>query len=332
MSSIVLSAESISRFSPAHVFSEAHQAITSLSFSSSGSHIVSTSLDSSLSLYDAQTATCRCTLYSRSSGASHAVLVHDSHAALYAPTTGRDDAIRLLSFADNRVLAEFHGHRDRITSLKLATSSADGADSFFSASRDGTVRLWDLRDPKCHGLLRLPTPTPASSTTSTTAAAGDISVETDPEGKVAVVARGASVLFYDVRNMSAGPFRTVVQEALGGLTHVDALCFTSDAQRLVHVADDGVRVLDGVSGKVLRVLAVWETRVRGAAANASPDSKFVVAGTDDGGVRVWDMDSGAEVRAWAKVHPGAVRCAAWSPRNALFATACANIALWIPAE
>jgi WD40 repeat protein len=56
------------------------------------------------------------------------------------------DTIRYLSLHDNQYVRYFKGHKDKVTQLEVSPTD----DMFISASRDHSVRLWDLRSPNCH--------------------------------------------------------------------------------------------------------------------------------------------------------------------------------------
>lgn len=63
-----------------------------------------------------------------------------------------DHDIRYLSLYDNTYQRFFHGHTDEVVSL--AMNPCD--DTFASASKDKTVRLWKLNSSKCHAILTIP--------------------------------------------------------------------------------------------------------------------------------------------------------------------------------
>lgn len=61
----------------------------------------------------------------------------------------KDHALRYHSLHDNKYLRYFVGHADQVVSVSMSAKS----DQFLSASRDKTVRLWDLRTNNCNGVV-----------------------------------------------------------------------------------------------------------------------------------------------------------------------------------
>jgi len=54
---------------------------------------------------------------------------------------GQRHAINYLSLHDNKILRQFRGHSGEVTSISM--SPVD--DSFLTSSKDGSIRLWDLK-------------------------------------------------------------------------------------------------------------------------------------------------------------------------------------------
>jgi COMPASS component SWD2 len=256
-------------------------------------------------------------------------------------STKEDDTVRYHSLHDNKYLQYFRGHTDRVVSLEMNPID----DGFMSASMDRTVRLWDLRSPACRGLLTLPAPS---------------IVAYDASGIVFAVAinQYSRILMYDVANYDKEPFLTVALEdpTLAQVSfpprapYMTSLAFSSDGKfLLVGCAGDAHYVLDAFEGVLLAKLEgavglerrrpdapLLITPQRGASGEEvawTPDSKFVVGGSLDGRVAVWDAQ---QIRARADPaahptrlqplvrldgHPGPVRCVRFNPRLAMMATA-----------
>lgn len=66
-------------------------------------------------------------------------------------------------------------------------------------------------------------------------------------------------------------------------------------------------------------------------ASFSPDSQFIFSGSTDGRIHVWNADTGHKVCALNGDHPGPVQCVQFNPKFMLLASACTNMAFWLPA-
>ena len=64
--------------------------------------------------------------------------------------------VRIWDLAAGHDVAQFDGHTDRVTALRLAPDGRLAA----SASRDGSIRLWDLAARRCAGSLQSPAGVP----------------------------------------------------------------------------------------------------------------------------------------------------------------------------
>jgi COMPASS component SWD2 len=70
---------------------------------------------------------------------------------LFTGTKGQH-AIHYWSLYDNKILRKFRGHSDKIVDVSI--SPAD--DMFLTASKDRTVRLWNVQQAGCVGQMDLP--------------------------------------------------------------------------------------------------------------------------------------------------------------------------------
>ena len=62
----------------------------------------------------------------------------------------------------------------------------------------------------------------------------------------------------------------------------------------------------------------------------TPDSRFVLCGSEDGTVHVWSAETGAPLCQW-RGQAGPVGIVRFNPRFLMAATSCTNLAFWIPA-
>lgn len=77
---------------------------------------------------------------------------HNDHCVLFTGTKGQH-AVHYWSLFDNKILRKFRGHSDAVTGMSM--SPAD--DMFLTASKDRSVRLWNVQQAGCVGQMELPT-------------------------------------------------------------------------------------------------------------------------------------------------------------------------------
>ncbi|CAE6522067.1 unnamed protein product [Rhizoctonia solani] len=365
-SQIVLDENLMQRLKPARIFKSAvdndapgppgrHNLpnhITGLTFDDLGDFLLTASEDETFRLYNAKTGKHVKTLASKKYGVDLPRFTHKNTTIIYA-STKEDDTIRYHSLHDNKYLQYFRGHKKKVISLDV--SPVD--DGFMSSSLDNTVRLWDLRSPQCRGLLNLPAP-PV--------------VAYDSTGVVFAVAinQYSRILLYDMSNFDKEPFKTIhLDDArLAKISYppripvMTSMSFSTNGKwLLVGTAGEVHYILDAFDGDLLCRLEGHLGLERGKTGNSlgvvpdrgisgeevcwTPDSKFVVGGSQTGKIHVWDvakflahqppLTPQSEIPTLnASVtldgHPGASRCVKFNPRNCMMATAGAELAFWLP--
>ena len=228
-------------------------------------------------------------------------------------------------------------------------------DGFMSGSTDKTVRLWDLRTPVCRGLLHLPSsPIVAYDVTGLVFAVG--------------VNHYSRILLYDSANFDKAPFLVITLEdptlALVSFPpraiYMTSLSFSSNGKYLlVGCSGDAHYIIDSFEGHLIAKLeghVGLERRRLNAPLNIepergnsgeevswTPDSKFVISGSLDGKVYIWDVQDlpkregpidlkipPARLRPLAILegHPGPSRCVRFNPRLAMLCTAGAELVSW----
>ncbi|GAA5876251.1 hypothetical protein JCM3774_002337 [Rhodotorula dairenensis] len=365
-SSVSLSPKIMSTFKPAKIF-KGHNAsgksFTSLDFDDRGDWLITAGEDESMQLFDIRTGKHQKQLYSKKYGVHLARFTHKSTAVIYASTKENDD-IRYLSLHDNSYLRYFKGHKKKVVSLAMSPQD----DTFLSAAHDDTVRLWDLRAPTAQGLLNI---------------AGHPCVAYDPSGTVFAVALNlrSTIMMYDVKQFDKQPFLCVhIEDPV--LSHrvfpprtpvMTSLSFSNDGKwLLVGTSGDVHYVLDSFDGGVLARLEMppeqiatgleraierpYERPMEPAAGISSeevswsPDGRYVVSGSIDGRLLIWDFappeadretlypdrpkpgrDCTLHPLACLPGHPGGPsRAVAFNPRSAMIASAGFELAFWLP--
>ncbi|KAH9945293.1 WD40 repeat-like protein [Epithele typhae] len=288
-------------------------------------------------------------LYSKKYGVDLPRFTHKNSAIVYA-STKEDDTIRYHALHDNKYLQYFKGHKDRVISLEMSPTD----DGFMSGSLDKTVRVWDLRSPSCRGILNLP----ASPV-----------VAYDQNGVVFAVGMNqySRILLYDISNFDKAPFLIITLEdpSLARITYppraifMTSLSFSTNGKYiLVGCSGDAHYIVDSFTGYLVAKLEGHKGLERrrldaqitieptkgcsGEEVSWTPDSKFIVSGSLDGRICVWDVSNlppqenpKAEVKPMLPTmvlegHPGPARCVKFNPRLAMLASAGAELAFWLP--
>ncbi|KAJ6570164.1 WD40-repeat-containing domain protein [Mycena vulgaris] len=317
--------------------------ITGISFDDRGDQLITASEDETFRLYNCKTGKQMKILHSKKYGVDLPRFTHKNTAIVHA-STKEDDTVRYHSLHDNKYLQYFKGHKGRVVSLEM--SPVD--DGFMSGSQDRTVRLWDLRAPTCRGLLSVPS-TPI--------------IAYDSTGVVFAVAVNnySRILLYDQANFDKAPFLVLVSFPPRAI-YMTSMAFSSNGKYLlVGCSGDAHYIVDAFEGHLLAKLeghVGLERRTSttpqtiepskgssGEEVGWTPDSKFVVGGSLDGKIIIWDMQQlptktgdvdlkAAPLRlqpmATLDGHPGPSRCVKFNPRLAMICSAGAELAFWLP--
>jgi WD40 repeat protein len=149
---------------------------------------------------------------------------------------------------------------------------------------------------------------------------------------------------YDSRNLERA-FKTEVMP-LGVRDHYGIRVNPNPQYKnFLLITNSSLLLVDSLSGQVLSEVVQFRTE-DGILTDVSytPDGRYFSAGTEEGAVMTWDAvtmspatgkGAGAgrqEARlvSTATGHPAPVKSVLWSTRYAVMATACTNLALWLP--
>ncbi|VDI21932.1 WD repeat-containing protein 82-like [Mytilus galloprovincialis] len=302
----------VRNFRVAKVFRENTERINNLDFSANGETLISSSDDDSIVIYDCQNGTPKKTLNSKKYGVDLICYTHAVNTALHS-STKVDDTIRYLSLHDNKYIRYFPGHTKKVVALNMSPIN----DSFLSGSLDKTLRLWDLRSQNCQGLMHL---------------SGRPVAAFDPEGLIfAAGINSECVKLYDLRSFDRGPFATfkLAQDKDCDWT---GMKFSPDG-KMILISTNGqvVRLIDAFQGTPLQTFMGFQnTKGISLEASFSPDSQFAFVGSTDGKINCWNTDTGVRVAVFNCDHPGPVQCVQFNPKLMMLATACTNMAFWLP--
>ncbi|XP_044539876.1 WD repeat-containing protein 82-like [Gracilinanus agilis] len=299
-------------FRVAKVFRENTDKINSFDFSVSGETAVSSNSDDTITLYDCQEGKPKRTLYSKKYGVDIIKYTRAESTVIYS-CNKIDDAIRYLSLPENKYIRYFHGHKKTVVTLSMSPSD----ETFISGSIDKTVRLWDLRSPNCQGLMHLQ---------------GKPVCSFDPEGLIfAAGVNSEMIKLYDLRSFDKGPFTTFRMEQ-NKTYEWTGLKFSKDGKHiLLYTNGSCFHVVDAFKGMVTHIFSGYNNhQALSLEAAFTPDSQFVMIGSEDGKIHIWNGENGDKVAVLDAKHTGPITCLQFNPNFMTFASACSNMSFWLP--
>jgi WD40 repeat protein len=229
---------------------------------------------------------------------------------MLAVSGGYDKLLRLWDLSTGKILRKFEGHSNPVESVaissdaNLVVSSSGGAD----ALKEMPVRLWDCKTGKCLGSLPGHTRAVGSVAISpddrllvTGDCDGRALVRSLPNGKVLgkpLVHSGpvSHLAFSPDGQLAVGVANPVrlwdvpARKCLQSFVHPNATCaaFLPDARSIaISGFERDIGIWDCASGKRTQTLTGHKDWVRGIAVSAN--GLFVVSGSRDKTLRVWDM-------------------------------------------
>jgi hypothetical protein len=218
---------------------------------------------------------------------------------------GNDKILRLWDVDSAEERAVFEGHTGPVLCLAIST---DG-ERLLSGSEDRTIRLWRLDGSK----------EPVSLTGNTGAVTAIVFAA---EGRQALSwSRDRSLRFWDLEKGRELRRRTAE------LWEGPSATLSSDGQFSLAVEGDRVRVAAVEGGRTPRSFLVQPGPITCLALSA--DNHRLLAGSEDGAVHLFDVDSGNEI-CRGLGHKRSVTCAALSPdgRRALTSSGDQTTRLW----
>ncbi|XP_068171966.1 WD repeat-containing protein 82-like [Antennarius striatus] len=292
-------------FRVARTYRENSMKVNCVDFSSNGEHAISSSDDDCIVLYDVRDGKPKRTLYSKKYGVDLIRYTHGDTQKVVYSSNKKDDTIRYLSLTDNKYIRYFPGHTAKVIALSM--SPVD--DTFISGSLDKTIRIWDLRSENCQGLTN-PLGKPVCSF--------------DPEGLIfAAGVESQAIKLYDLRAFDKGPF-TSFEMMFNRVCDWTGLKFSNDGKLILISTNGGmIRILNAFNGSVLYTFSGYNNS-KGISLEAcfTPDSQFVMIGSEDGRVHVWSTESGMKVAVLDGKHPGPINTLQFNPQYMTFASAC----------
>ncbi|XP_008286249.1 autophagy-related protein 16-1 [Stegastes partitus] len=279
-----------------HVF-EAHDGEVNAVRFSPGSRLLATGgMDRRVKLWEVVAGRCEPKGALTGSNAGITSIEFDS-AGSYLLAASNDFASRIWTVDDYRLRHTLTGHSGKVLSARFLLDNA----RIVSGSYDRTLKLWDLRSKVC------------MKTVFAGSSCNDIVCT---EQCVMSGHFDKKVRFWDIRAES------IVRELelQGRVTSLDLnhdrsellTCSRDDLLKIIDLRTNAIRQTFSAQG--FKCGADW-TRV-----SFSPDGSYVVGGSADGALYVWNVLTGKVDRTLDRNHNSAINSVSWSPSGAYVAS------------
>lgn len=110
------------------------------------------------------------------------------------------------------------------------------------------------------------------------------------------------------------------------------LKFSPDGKTIL-ISTNGsmIRLIDAFSGSNLQTFT-GHLNSKGIPLEASfsPDSQFVISGSTDGRIHIWNAENGTKVCVLNGDHTGPVQCVQFNPKYMMMSSSCKNMSFWLP--
>ncbi|KAF9335370.1 hypothetical protein BG006_000240 [Podila minutissima] len=211
--------------------------------------------------------------------------IHQPQDAILA-TAGTDKLIHILSLARSKELVRLGGHTHTITDIQAHPTRDE---CLLSASKDGTVRMWNILTGKCLMIFEIKAsvtcfnPNSDGQTFLTGGYNGEIrewtmpTLESDPEEPIVVLANDSRVLQSGLHT-----------------ARIDCIRFAK-GKVLSKSVNGKVEYWDPSTLEKIRTFSIKNTASNQCRFDVSMDELFFCVGTSNGSVYVYNIDSGKTV-------------------------------------
>ncbi|CAG9318003.1 unnamed protein product [Blepharisma stoltei] len=301
------------------VFKDSQRDINSISFSDDCSLLITSADDDSVNIYNVQRGTRDKLLYNKEYGVENVHFTHHNNAFLCSTKKGNEHLVKYWSSYDNRIIHNFRGHGDDITSIDMSPKN----DMFISTSKDKLLLLWELRSRRALGRLDYKE-----------ASAGGMCTF-DPSGAIfalvyPVVTQNVTknyIKLIDANNYADGAFSTWEVEC----PEIKGIQFSEDGQYLLaYTVENMILLLDALDGQKKHIFKDFQNENGKVMACFSPDSKYITTGDEkNNSIVFFDVNTYEKVHE-LRGHPKTPTCLAWSREHALLTSGCQNLLFWVP--
>jgi COMPASS component SWD2 len=320
---------------------EGEGTVNNLDFHRDGKFLAMTTTQGSVHLIDCMLGEEKKRLNCKSTGINQ--MKYSNHeSCILVATEKKPFQVKYWSLYDNSYLRNFCGHTAAVTSLSVSPVN----DVFFSASKDNTVRRWDLTSPQEIGRLQLQSNCEAPF------------VACDSSGVIFGVLvydinrSRHSLRLYDLRSPDA-PFQDICpdESAFSTVLSKEFPLMAEDLQTrarpswtsfefcrdgsqiLINTDAEHMWLIDSYRNDTAPIVLAPRKNESSLALGCcfSGDAKSIFVGNEDNDILLFDRET-AKVKAALTGHVAPVGCIAANPKFDMFATSCTNTVLWIPKE
>ncbi len=267
------------------IFKGHHKAVSALSLSPDGKQAVSGSRDGTLCLWDLTTRQCFRMIYAHSESVSGVALTPDGLCALSSST---DRTLRIWEVLTGRCLRTFRGHLHRVNAAAITPKGYFAV----TGSEDTTLRLWDIDpgSPRYEAVIQV----------CRQRSLEEIRLAQERYRKRMEWAQAA----WDQNKAVAACKYLTQARSIGGY------------ERAPESLNMNAMLNDALARKTLRgAWLTWTLEGREqpvTAVAATPDGKFILSGSADAALSLWDMATGECLRVFTG-HQAAVTAVAVTP-------------------
>lgn len=295
---------------------EGHQdELTACSITPDGKTVISTSIDATVRLWDLASRRCIATLENDGRWATACAVTADGQRLVVGSDNG---AITIWDLVSRRRIGMLAGHSDYVTACVVTPLN-----QLISASRDQSVRIWDLASGACvHTLLhREAALSPASQGAEEQGWITALALL--PGGKHVLAAAGdGSICRWDLASGKC------VQHFGVGQGRVDACAVLHEGRHLLCGMADGTLVVWDLAAEQ-RVLCLPAHAGSVSAGAATRDGRRIFSASSDRAIRLWEV-GGPESLVSQDGHAAPVTACALTPdaRTAVSASEDRTLKVW----
>lgn len=206
--------------------------------------------------------------------------------------SSNDFASRVWTVADSRLRHTLTGHGGKVMAAKFLGESS----KVVSGSHDRTLKIWDLRSRAC---IR---------TIFAGSSCNDV-VTSDGAGTNIISGHfDKRIRFWDTRSESNANEIQLQGKVTSLDLSPDGMCLLSC------VRDDSLKLLDLRMNQVMRTFCAdgFKVGCDWTRTKFSPDGQYVIAGSQDGSIYIWNTSSG-KVEKILREHNAVITACAWNP-------------------